>query len=54
MEDKELGDTIFLSLNISSASPDIIWTNGYLVLSRANRVITFADELTKKQLHQYC
>jgi hypothetical protein len=43
-----ISDNYIFFLNISSASPDIIWTNGYLVLSRANRVITFADELIAK------
>lgn len=43
-----ISDNYIFFLNISSASPDAIWTNGYLILSRANRVITFADELIAK------
>lgn len=43
-----ISDNYIFFLNISSASPDIIWSNAYLVLSRANRVITFADDLLAK------
>lgn len=43
-----ISDNYIFFLNISSTSPDIIWTNGYLILSRANRVITFADDLIAK------
>tara|TARA_R110000868_G_scaffold270345_1_gene529676 strand:- start:289 stop:1836 length:1548 start_codon:yes stop_codon:yes gene_type:complete len=43
-----ISDNYIFFLNVSSASPDTIWTNGYLILSRANRVITFADDLLAK------
>lgn len=43
-----ISDNYVFFLNISSVSPDTIWTNGYLILSRANRVITFADDLIAK------
>ena len=37
-------DFVFF-LNVSSASPSNIWTASYFTLSRANRVIAFADKL---------
>lgn len=37
-------DYVFF-LNVSAASPSNIWTASYLTLSRANRVIVFADQL---------
>lgn len=40
-----INDNYVFFLNISSASPDIIWTQAYIALSRANRVITFADKI---------
>lgn len=43
-----INDNYIFFLNISSTSPDIIWSNGYIILSRANRVITFADDLIAK------
>lgn len=43
-----ISDNYIFFLNISSASPGNIWTNNYFVLSRANRVITFADDLISK------
>lgn len=38
-------DNYVFFLNVASASPDIIWTQSYITLSRANRVITFADRI---------
>lgn len=40
-----INDNYVFFLNITSASPDVIWSTSYLALSRANRVITFADKI---------
>lgn len=40
-----INDNYVFFLNISSASPDIIWTQAYIALSRTNRVIAFADKI---------
>ncbi|RTY68929.1 RagB/SusD family nutrient uptake outer membrane protein [Flavobacterium sp. LB2P53] len=40
-----INDDYVFFLNVSSASPSNIWTASYFTLSRANRVIVFADQL---------
>jgi hypothetical protein len=40
-----INDDYVFFLNVSSDSPSVIWTASYLTLSRANRVIEFADKL---------
>lgn len=43
------GNFIFF-MNVSSFSPNTIWSGTYYTLSRANRVITFADKLVPANL----
>ena len=40
-----IADNYIFFLNVSSASPNTIWSSYYFALSRANRVITFADKI---------
>src|SRR6478672_9566399 len=41
-----ISDNYIFFMNPSSASPNTIWTSTYFALSRLNRVIKFADEIT--------
>jgi starch-binding outer membrane protein, SusD/RagB family len=40
-----INDNYVFFLNISSTSPDVIWSQAYTALARANRVIVFADKI---------